>query len=82
MKIKAEDVDYIHVEDITFSMVMRDGTNLTISERGISTDTYSREQLADNVMAHIEQGKEVEILDDDEDVIVFEPDIDTFKSIN
>lgn len=82
MKIKAEDVDYIHVEDITFSMVMRDGTNLTISERGISTDTYSREQLADNVMAHIEQGKEVEILDDDEDVIIFDADIDTFKSIN
>jgi hypothetical protein len=82
MKIKAEDVDYIHVEDITFSMVMRDGTNLTISERGISTDTYSREQLADNVMAHIEQGKEVEILDDDEDVIIFDADIDTFKSNN
>ena len=53
--IKASDVDYIHVEQITFSVVMRDGSDLLISERGISLDTYSREQLADNVLDHLER---------------------------
>ena len=72
-KIKAENVDYIHIEDITFSVVMDDGSSVLVSERGVSTDTYSREQLADNVLAHIEKGLPVEILDDD--IITFEPDI-------
>ena len=75
-KIKVEDVDYVHVEDVTFSVVMRDGSDVLVSEKGIELDTYSKEQLADNVMFHIEKGKPVEILDDDDDVISFEPDMD------
>jgi len=75
-KIKVEDVDYVHVEEVTFSVVMRDGSDVLVSEKGIELDTYSKEQLADNVMFHIEKGKPVEILDDDDDVISFEPDMD------
>ena len=73
-KIKAEDVDYVHVEEVTFSVVMQDGSDVLVSEKGIELDTYSKEQLADNVMYHLEQGKPVEILDDD--IITFEPDMD------
>jgi len=73
-KIKTEDVDYVHVEEVTFSVVMRDGSDVIVSERGIELDTFTKEQLADNVMYHIEKGKPVEILDDD--IITFEPDID------
>ncbi len=75
-KIKTEDVDYVHVEEVTFSVVMRDGSDVLVSEKGIELDTYSKEQIADNVMYHLEQGKPVEILDDDDDVISFEPDMD------
>jgi hypothetical protein len=75
-KIKAEDVDYVHVEEVTFSVVMQDGSDVLVSEKGIELDTYTKEQLADNVMYHLEQGKPVEILDDDDDMITFEPDID------
>ena len=73
-KIKTEDVDYVHIEEVTFSVVMRDGSDVLVSEKGIELDTYTKEQLADNVMYHLEQGKPVEILDDD--IITFEPDID------
>tara|TARA_R100001369_G_scaffold68461_1_gene96085 strand:+ start:92 stop:334 length:243 start_codon:yes stop_codon:yes gene_type:complete len=73
-KIKAEDVDYVHVEEVTFSVVMQDGSDVLVSEKGIELDTYSKEQIADNVMYHLEQGKPVEILDDD--IITFEPDMD------
>jgi len=75
VKIKTEEVDYIFVQDITFNVVMKDGSDVVVSEKGISMDTYSKEQLSDNVLAHIEQGLPVEILDDDDDVITFEPDI-------
>ena len=75
-KIKAEDVDYVHVEEVTFSVVMQDGSDVLVSEKGIELDTFTKEQLADNVMYHLEQGKPVEILDDDDDMITFEPDID------
>ena len=75
-KIKAEDVDYVHVEEVTFSVVMQDGSDVLVSEKGIELDSYTKEQLADNVMYHLEQGKPVEILDDDDDMITFEPDID------
>ena len=75
-KIKTEDVDYVHIEEVTFSVVMRDGSDVLVSEKGIELDTYTKEQLADNVMYHLEQGKPVEILDDDDDMITFEPDID------
>lgn len=75
-KIKTEDVDYVFIEEVTFSVVMRDGSDVLVSEKGIELDTYTKEQLADNVMYHIEKGKPVEILDDDDDMITFEPDID------
>ena len=73
MKIKTEEVDYIFVQDITFNVVMKDGSDVVVSEKGISMDTYSKEQLSDNVLAHIEQDLPVEILDDD--IITFQPDI-------
>ena len=76
--LNAEDVDFVYIENITFGVVMKDdnGTDLTVSESEIQMDSFSREQLADNVMYHIEKGKPVEILDDDDDMITFEPDID------
>ena len=74
--IKFEDVDYIHVEEVTFSVVMQDGSDVLVSEKGISMDTYSRETLADNLLEHIQKGKPVEILDDDDDLITFESDVD------
>tara|TARA_R110000851_G_scaffold72462_1_gene160625 strand:+ start:1061 stop:1309 length:249 start_codon:yes stop_codon:yes gene_type:complete len=75
-KIKAEDVDYIHVEEVVFSVVMQDGSDVLVSEKGIELDTFSKEQLADNVMYHLEKDKPVEILDENEDIITFEPDMD------
>ena len=75
-KIKTEDVDYVHIEEVVFSVVMQDGSDVLVSEKGIELDTYTKEQLADNVMYHIEKGKPVEILDDNDDVITFEPDMD------
>tara|TARA_R110000787_G_scaffold471_2_gene1771 strand:- start:156 stop:404 length:249 start_codon:yes stop_codon:yes gene_type:complete len=75
-KIKAENVDYVYVEDITFNVVMKDGSDVLVSEKGISMDSYSKEQLSDNVLAYLEKGLPVEILDDDDDMITFEPDID------
>ena len=75
VKIKTEEVDYIFVQDITFNVVMKDGSDVVVSEKGISMDTYSKEQLADDLLDHIQQGKPVEILDYDDDIITFEPDI-------
>ena len=51
-----------------------------MSEKGISMDTYSRETLADDLLDHIQKGKPVEILDDNDDLITFEPDIDLGKT--
>ena len=31
-KIKTEDVDYVHIEEVTFSVVMRDGSDVLVSE--------------------------------------------------
>jgi len=73
-KIKAEDVDFIHVEEVVFSVVMQDGSDVLVSEKGLSLDTYSKERLADDLMGHLEQNKPVEILKDD--VITFESDVD------
>ena len=78
--LKIEDVDYIHVEEVTFSVVMQDGSDVLVSERGINMDTYSRETLADDLLDHIQKGKPVEILDDNDDLITFEPDIDLGKT--
>jgi len=75
-KIKPENVEYIHVEEVVFSVVMQDGSDVLVSEKSIDLDTYSKEQLADDLLDHIQQGKPVEILDYDDDIITFEPDID------
>jgi len=74
-KIKVEDVDYIFVQDISFSVVMKDGSDVLVSDKGISFDTYSKEQLSDNVLAHLEQNLPVEMIDDIHNTITFEPDI-------
>ena len=75
-KIKPENVEYIHVEEVVFSVVTQDGSDVLVSEKSIDLDTYSKEQLADDLLDHIQQGKPVEILDYDDDIITFEPDID------
>jgi hypothetical protein len=59
---------------------MLDGSDVLVSERGINMDTYSRETLADDLLDHIQKGKPVEILDDNDDLITFEPDIDLGKT--
>jgi len=75
-KIKTEDIDFIHVEEVTFTLVMQDGTNVTVSEKGVTTDSFSREQMADDLFEHIQKGRPVEVLKcEDVDAIVFEPDI-------
>lgn len=71
-KINKNDVDYIHVEDITFSVVMKDGSDVLVREKGISLEEASLEQLADNVMAHIEQGLILELAVNED--IIFVPE--------
>ena len=79
--LNAEDVDFVYIENITFGVVMKDdnGTDLTVSESEIQMDSFSREQLADNVLAHIYQGKPVDIIDENEDTITFEPDMESIR---
>jgi hypothetical protein len=77
--LKIEDVDYIYVQEITFNVVMKDGSDVVVSEKGISMDTYSKEQLSDNVLAHIEQNLPVEMIDDIHNTITFEPEFDVLN---
>jgi hypothetical protein len=79
--LNAEDVDFVYIENITFGVVMKDdnGTDLTVSESEIQMDSFSREQLADNVLAHIQQGKPVDIIEENEDTITFEPDMESIR---
>tara|TARA_R100000781_G_scaffold111455_2_gene77887 strand:- start:692 stop:955 length:264 start_codon:yes stop_codon:yes gene_type:complete len=79
--INPEDVDFVYIENITFGVVMKDdnGTDLTVSESEIQMDSFSREQLADNVMAHIQQSKPVEIIAENDNVITFEPDSELIR---
>lgn len=79
--LNAEDVDFVYIENITFGVVMKDdnGTDLTVSESEIQMDSFSREQLADNVIAHIQQGKAVDIIGENEDTITFEPDMTNIR---
>ena len=79
--LNAKDVDFVYIEDITFGVVMKDdkGTDLTVSESEIQMDSFSREQLADDVLAHIYQGKPVDIIDENEDTITFEPDMESIR---
>ena len=79
--LNAEDVDFVYIENITFGVVMKDdnGTDLTVSESEIQMDSFSREQLADDVLAHIYQGKPVDIIDENEDTITFEPDMESIR---
>jgi hypothetical protein len=78
-KIKVEEVDYIFVQDISFSVVMKDGSDALISDKGILFDAYSKEQLSDNVRAHLEQNLPIEILDDIHNTITFEPEFDALN---
>ena len=79
--LNREDVDFVYIENITFGVVMKDdnGTDLTVSESEIQMDSFSREQLADDVLAHIYQGKPVDIIDENEDTITFEPDMESIR---
>ena len=85
-KFKPEDVDYVYIDtsDLKFMVVKKkdNGNDIPISADSIKLSDVAIDELIEDATKHIMGGNEVEILDDDEDVIVFEPDIDTFKSIN
>ena len=71
MKLKAEDVSFVYVENITFAVVKKDddGNDVLITDEGIELDTQLKAELSDQVLAHIREGKAVE--ETDEDVITF-----------
>ena len=71
MKLKAEDVSFVYVENITFAIVKKDddGNDVLITDEGIELDTQLKAELSDQVLAHIQEGKAVE--ETDEDVITF-----------
>jgi hypothetical protein len=71
MKLKAEDVAFVYVENITFAIVKKDddGNDVLITDEGIELDTQLKAELSDQVLAHIQEGKAVE--ETDEDVITF-----------
>jgi|TARA_R110002126_G_scaffold179006_1_gene328042 hypothetical protein len=71
MKLKAEDVSFVYVENITFAVVKKDddGNDVLITDEGIELDTQLKAELSDQVLAHIQEGKAVE--ETDEDVITF-----------
>jgi hypothetical protein len=71
MKLKAEDVAFVYIENITFAIVKKDddGNDVLITDEGIELDTQLKAELSDQVLAHIREGKAVE--ETDEDVITF-----------
>ena len=84
--LNAEDVDFVYVDTsedlLKFRIVKKkddNDTDLTVSESEIQMDSFSREQIADNVLAHIQQGKPVDIIDENEDTITFEPDMESIR---
>ena len=52
---------------------------MLITDKGIELDSQTKAELSDQVLAHIREGKAVEIENEDKNEIVFEPDTDTFK---
>ena len=72
MKLNAEDVEFVYVENITFAVVQKDdeGNDVLITDEGIVLDSQLKAELSDQVLAHIREGKAVE--ETDEDVITFQ----------
>lgn len=72
MKLKAEDVAFVYVENITFAIVKKndDGNDVLITDEGIELDTQLKAELSDQVLAHIREGKAVE--ESEEEVITFQ----------
>ena len=72
MKLNAEDVEFVYVENITFAVVQKDdeGSDVLITDEGIELDSQTKAELSDQVLAHIREGKAVE--ETDEDVITFQ----------
>ena len=83
-KFKPEDVDYVYIDtsDLKFMVVKKkdDGKDISISADSIKLSDIAIDELIEDATKHIMGGKEVDVLD--EDVIIFDADIDTFKSIN
>ena len=83
-KFKPEDVDYVYIDtsDLKFMVVKKkdDGKDISISADSIKLSDLAIDELIEDATKHIMGGKEVDVLD--EDVIIFDADIDTFKSIN
>jgi|TARA_R110000824_G_scaffold96616_1_gene231293 hypothetical protein len=79
-KFKREDVDFVYVDTsedlLKFRIVKKkdDGVDIAIGVDAIEFSHGVIDSLCADVLKHIEEGKEVEILDDDADVITFEPD--------
>ena len=72
MKLNAENVEFVYVENITFAVVQKDdeGSDVLITDKGIELDSQTKAELSDQVLAHIREGKAVE--ETDEDVITFQ----------
>ena len=81
IKFKPEDVDFVYVDTsedlLKFRIVKKkdDGVDIAIGVDAIEFSHGIIDSLCDDVLKHIQEGKEVEVIDDDdEDVIIFEPD--------
>ena len=80
IKFKPEDVDFVYVDTsedlLKFRIVKKkdDGDDIAIGVDAIEFSPGVIDSLCDDVLKHIQEGKEVEVIDDDEDVIIFEPD--------
>ena len=80
IKFKPEDVDFVYVDTsedlLKFRIVKKkdDGNDMAIGADAIEFSHGVIDALCADVLKHLREGKEVEVLDDDEDVIIFEPD--------
>mgnify|MGYP003127215634 CR=1 FL=1 len=85
MKLNAKDVDFVYVDTsedlLKFRIVKKkdDGDDIAIGVDAIEFSHGVIDSLCDDVLKHIREGKEVEVLDENENEIVFEPDTNTFK---
>tara|TARA_R100000935_G_scaffold48086_1_gene72395 strand:+ start:27 stop:458 length:432 start_codon:yes stop_codon:yes gene_type:complete len=79
-KFKPEDVDFVYVDTsedlLKFRIVKKkdDGDDIAIGVDAIEFSPGVIDALCADVLEHLREGKEVDVLDDDEDVIIFEPD--------
>jgi len=80
VKFKPEDIDFVYADTsedlLKFRIVKKkdDGDDIAIGVDAIEFSPGVIDSLCADVLEHIREGREVDIIDDDENVIIFEPD--------